>query len=153
MMISVTFQKCIGFKPIHSLADHLNIISELNFPTNSIILQQDSSKQLTFPQIIVSQTIPLKPYLSSSQLHQLLAANSPVNYLSYRRMYNRFVDDESNTRFLVSEKLKYPPGNFNKKVLTVAGILRFEQVNKKKLSFCHFSIVNFYIAANAVLKT
>jgi len=143
----VVFPKCTSFEVISPLLPHW---TEPILVTNTPLVRPVASNNLEFK--LIYSVNYFKPYLSCLQLYRLLSADLPICWQAFYRKYQKFVNRESNAELLVSDELYFPSGKHNTKILTFNGIMLFEQANKTKFKFCHFSIVNFYIAADIALK-
>ena len=86
----------------------------------------------------------LKPYLPVSALYELVAYNSnpTIAKTTFTKLYNDFIKDLDNKRFVIDEQLSFGRGGHKKVVLNAQGLDRFANKHSHKFQFCDASRKN-----------
>ena len=79
----------------------------------------------------------LKLYLPVSSLYELVAYNSnpSVSRTTFTRLYNDFIKDSENKKFVIDEQLSFGKGGHKKVVLNAEGLAKFANEHTRKFQF------------------
>ena len=93
----------------------------------------------------VTKVGDLKPYLPVSALYELVAYNSnpTIAKTTFTKLYNDFIKDLDNKRFVIDEQLSFGRGGRKSVILNGLGLARFANKHSRKFQFCVASTKNF----------
>ena len=119
------------------------------------IINQNNDTMTVTVTLGVTKVGVLEPYLPVSALYELIAYNSnpTIAKTTFTKLYNDFIKDSENKRFVIDEQLSFGRGGHKKVVLNAQGLDRFANKHSHRFQFCVASRKNLIEALKVLDST